>query len=237
MARRPGARPRRIKNDVARSERRGGAGVHFHKTRARRSRPWRCSRHHRLFILGGGARRGGAAFFVGADKGATCPRVIVRGPLCAILNGGRRRRRPLMAAGERGGWPAEKLPGGGGGVARRAAGRAPLMTFRWLSEFGAVPPRRYLFNDLWKTLSMHDMSSGLIQAPQSLYRGSSACVRINGAYTDRFDTCMVVRRGCVASPWLFNLFMDSCLCDLEKYECGLRIDELSVKYHLYADNQ
>ncbi|GBP53008.1 hypothetical protein EVAR_80969_1 [Eumeta japonica] len=46
-----------------------------------------------------------------------------------------------------------------------------------------------------------------------------------------------VRQECVASPWLFNLFMDSCLIDLKEYECGLRMDKLSVKCLLYADDQ
>ncbi|GBP47352.1 hypothetical protein EVAR_38953_1 [Eumeta japonica] len=31
--------------------------------------------------------------------------------------------------------------------------------------------------------------------------------------------------------------MDSCLYDLKEYECGLRMDELSVKCLLYADDQ
>ncbi|GBP43005.1 SH2B adapter protein 1 [Eumeta japonica] len=46
-----------------------------------------------------------------------------------------------------------------------------------------------------------------------------------------------VRQECVTSPWLFNLFTDSCLYDLKEYECGLRMDELSVKCLLYADDQ
>lgn len=66
---------------------------------------------------------------------------------------------------------------------------------------------------------------------------SSACVRINGAYTDWFDINKGVRQGCVASPWLFNLFMDSCLNDLRESECGLRMGELLVKCLLYADDQ
>ncbi|GBP80944.1 hypothetical protein EVAR_56582_1 [Eumeta japonica] len=42
---------------------------------------------------------------------------------------------------------------------------------------------------------------------------------------------------CVASPWLFNLFMDSCLYDLREYECGLRMDELFVESLLSADDR
>ncbi|GBP12792.1 Retrovirus-related Pol polyprotein from type-1 retrotransposable element R2 [Eumeta japonica] len=84
---------------------------------------------------------------------------------------------------------------------------------------------------------MHDMNSGLIKALQSLYRGSSTCFRINGAYTDWFDIRRGVRQGCVASPWQFNLFMDSCLYDLKEYDCGLRTDELSAKCLLYADDR
>ncbi|GBP06323.1 hypothetical protein EVAR_3642_1 [Eumeta japonica] len=71
---------------------------------------------------------------------------------------------------------------------------------------------------------------------QSIYRGSSACIRINGAYTDWFYIRKGVRQGCVASPWLFNLFMDSSPNDLKEYECGGRMDELSVKCLLYADD-
>ncbi|GBP51117.1 hypothetical protein EVAR_31842_1 [Eumeta japonica] len=42
---------------------------------------------------------------------------------------------------------------------------------------------------------------------------------------------------CVASPWIFNLFMDSCLYDLKEYEYGVRMDELSVKSLLYVNDQ
>ncbi|GBP35813.1 hypothetical protein EVAR_27733_1 [Eumeta japonica] len=65
----------------------------------------------------------------------------------------------------------------------------------------------------------------------------SACVRINEAYTDWFDIDRGIRQGCVASPWLFSLSMDNYLYDLKEYESGLRMDELSVKYLLYADDK
>ncbi|GBP42453.1 hypothetical protein EVAR_47748_1 [Eumeta japonica] len=83
-------------------------------------------------------------------------------------------------------------------------------------------------NDLWRTISMHGVSSGLIQALQSLNRGSSTCVRINRAYTDGYDIRRGVREGYAASLWLFNLFIDICLYDLNEYECGLRMDELMI---------
>ncbi|GBP79852.1 Retrovirus-related Pol polyprotein from type-2 retrotransposable element R2DM; Endonuclease [Eumeta japonica] len=92
-------------------------------------------------------------------------------------------------------------------------------------------------NDLWRTLYVHGRSSGLIQALQSLYRSASACVKVIGTYTDWFDIHRSVRQRCVASPWLFNLFMDSCLQDLKEYECRLRMNELSLKCYLYADDQ
>ncbi|GBP38981.1 hypothetical protein EVAR_95601_1 [Eumeta japonica] len=62
------------------------------------------------------------------------------------------------------------------------------------------PYRRVKRNDLWRTLSMNGLSSRLIQALQSLYRGSRASIRINGAYTDWFDNRRGVREGYVASP-------------------------------------
>ncbi|GBP47182.1 hypothetical protein EVAR_38294_1 [Eumeta japonica] len=88
-------------------------------------------------------------------------------------------------------------------------------------------------NDLWRTLSMHGVSSGLIQALKSLHTNSSALISINEAYIDWFDIRRGVREGYVGSLWLFNLFMDSCLNDLN--ESRLRMTELSLKCLLYAD--
>ncbi|CAG5040316.1 unnamed protein product [Parnassius apollo] len=82
---------------------------------------------------------------------------------------------------------------------------------------------------LWQTLNVFMLSAGLIQALKSLYRDSSACVRINGVYSDWFGIHKGVRQGCVASPWLFNLFMDSCLENLKVEECGLRMGDLTIK--------
>ena len=95
--------------------------------------------------------------------------------------------------------------------------------------------------ELWLSLSMYGVDRRLIRALNSLYKDSSACVRINmgqyGAYTDWFCISRGVRQGCVASQWLFNLYMDSCLTDLKESECGLMMNELPLKCLLYADDQ
>ncbi|KAI5639199.1 reverse transcriptase (RNA-dependent DNA polymerase) domain-containing protein [Phthorimaea operculella] len=96
---------------------------------------------------------------------------------------------------------------------------------------------RVVRNELWSALSTHEMSGILVRALKSLYKDSSACVRINGAFTELFNIEKGVRQGCVASPWLFNLFMDSCLTDLKECEYGLRMNGLLVKCLLYADDQ
>ncbi|KAI5644163.1 reverse transcriptase (RNA-dependent DNA polymerase) domain-containing protein [Phthorimaea operculella] len=74
---------------------------------------------------------------------------------------------------------------------------------------------RVVRNELWSALSMHGVSSSLIRALKSLYKDSSACVRINGAYTE-----------------LFNIEKD-----LKESVCGLRMNDLLVKCLLYADDQ
>ncbi|GBP77053.1 hypothetical protein EVAR_45961_1 [Eumeta japonica] len=79
-------------------------------------------------------------------------------------------------------------------------------------------------------MDLSRFSSELIQTLQSLHRGSSACVKINGAYTYWFAIRRDVRQGCVVSPWLFKLLMDDCLYDL------LSNDERSVKCLRSADD-
>ena len=62
----------------------------------------------------------------------------------------------------------------------------------------------------------YGVKSGLIRALKSLYEDVCSCVRINEAYTEWFSIDKGIRQGSVASPWLFNLFMNSCLNNLEE---------------------
>src|SRR5678815_352953 len=75
-----------------------------------------------------------------------------------------------------------------------------------------------------------------------MYDDSGACVRINGVKSDWFSINSRVRQGCVMSPWLFNLYMDGVMKELEVGVAGngVRImengDEWRVPYLLNADD-
>lgn len=95
---------------------------------------------------------------------------------------------------------------------------------------------RVVRGELWKILSEAGLDGNLVAALKSLYADSSAAVRIEGALTDWFHIDRGVRQGCVASPTLFNLFLDSCLRKLRESDCGIRLEEIVVKCLLYADD-
>ncbi|GBP94219.1 hypothetical protein EVAR_100055_1 [Eumeta japonica] len=96
-------------------------------------------------------------------------------------------------------------------------------------DAGSIVREPATVNDSASRLRDRKRCEGLVPANTGHcdpYTGARACVTVNGAYTDWSDIRRGVRQGCVASPRLFNLYMDSCLYDLKEYEYGLRTDEL-----------
>src|SRR5215469_9981497 len=76
------------------------------------------------------------------------------------------------------------------------------------------------------------------------YENSRACVRMDGRKGNFFEVKIGLRQGCVMSPWLFNVYMDSVVREakLDNGEEGLKMlstDEgelWRVNLLLYADN-
>ena len=52
-------------------------------------------------------------------------------------------------------------------------------------------------------------TEGLVQAIQALYENSSSAVLLNSQLGEFFKTTVSVRQGCILSPILFNLFLES----------------------------
>src|SRR5678815_933392 len=68
---------------------------------------------------------------------------------------------------------------------------------------------------LWQMLVIYDAGGKLLNGIKSMYNDSKACERINRVESDWFNINSRVRQGCVMSPWLFNLYMDGVMKELE----------------------
>ena len=59
---------------------------------------------------------------------------------------------------------------------------------------------------LWQVLRMYDVWGKLLGGIKSMYVDSLACVRIKAGESAWFR---IERQGCIMSPWLFNVYMDT----------------------------
>ena len=77
---------------------------------------------------------------------------------------------------------------------------------------------------MWKVLGSYGIRGKLFKGVQSFYVNSRACVRVDGDKSDWFDVRVGLRQGCVMSPWMFNLYMDNVLKEME-----LNMGEIGVQ--------
>ena len=61
---------------------------------------------------------------------------------------------------------------------------------------------------MWRMLSMYGIGGKLLSAVKSFYVDSRACVRVGNKESSSFEVRVGLRQGCVMSPWLFNVYMD-----------------------------
>ena len=68
---------------------------------------------------------------------------------------------------------------------------------------------------LWQVLVIYDVGGKLLNRIKNMYDGSEAWAGISRVESDWFNINSGVRQGCVMSPWLFNLYMDGVMKELE----------------------
>lgn len=61
---------------------------------------------------------------------------------------------------------------------------------------------------MWDILLLYGVGGKLLKAVQSFYVNSRACVRVGNEVSESFEVKVGLRQGCVMSPWLFNMYMD-----------------------------
>ena len=71
------------------------------------------------------------------------------------------------------------------------------------------------WNALWDVLKIYGVGGQLLDGIKAFYKEASACVRVNGEMSESFGIRVGVRQGCVMSPWLFNIFMDSVIREMK----------------------
>ncbi len=70
----------------------------------------------------------------------------------------------------------------------------------------------------------------LLSAIKSSYEEASACVKISGETSEHFEIKVGLRRGCVMSPWLFNIYMDGVMREMKS-----KVGEVGVG--MYAEGR
>ena len=61
---------------------------------------------------------------------------------------------------------------------------------------------------MWNILGLYGFGGRLLRGVKSMYAGSKACVRVGNEVSEWFPVRVGLRQGCVMSPWLFNLYID-----------------------------
>ena len=61
---------------------------------------------------------------------------------------------------------------------------------------------------MWQMLRVYTVAGKLLKAVQSYYIDSAACVRMGNVVSEWFPVNFRLRQGCFMSPWLFNVYMD-----------------------------
>ena len=96
---------------------------------------------------------------------------------------------------------------------------------------------------MWKVLRIYGVGGRLLQAVESMYAGSKACVRVGSEVSEWFQVKVGLRQGCVMSPWLFNLYIDGVVREVNARVLGRGLklidrneNEWEMNQLLFADD-
>ena len=62
---------------------------------------------------------------------------------------------------------------------------------------------------------MYDVGGKLLNGIKSIYLNSLVCVRVKGCESAFFRIDNGVRQGCIMSPWIFNVYMDTVMKEMK----------------------
>ena len=96
---------------------------------------------------------------------------------------------------------------------------------------------------MWQMLRVYGVGGKLLKAVQNFYVDSRACVGVGNDVNEWFPVNVGLSQGCVMSPWLCNVYMDSVVREVNVRLLGKGLEPLSanggrfeIKKLLFADD-
>ena len=90
---------------------------------------------------------------------------------------------------------------------------------------------------MWQMLRVYGVGGKLLKAVQNFYVDSRACVRVGNDVSKWFPVNVELRQGCVMSPWLFNVYMDGVVREVNVRVLGKWLELKSVNGNRFEINQ
>ena len=90
---------------------------------------------------------------------------------------------------------------------------------------------------MWNVLRLYGVGGKLLQAVKSLYVDSKVCVRVGSEMSEWFPVRVGLRQGCVMSPWLFNLFIDGLVREVNARVLGRGLGLVDERDDMWELNQ
>ena len=90
---------------------------------------------------------------------------------------------------------------------------------------------------MWQMLRVYGVGGKLLEAVQSFYLDSRACVQVGNDVSEWFPVNIRLRQDCVMSPWLFNVYMDGMVHEVNVRVIGKGLELLSANGGRFEINQ
>ena len=88
----------------------------------------------------------------------------------------------------------------------------------------------YMINQhgMWQMLRVYGVGRKLLKPVQSFYVDSRVCVRVGNYVSEWFPVNVGLRQGCVMSSWLFNVYKDGVVREVNVRVLGKGLELLSA---------